>query len=32
MLENGKIIEEGSYDKLMAMNGRFAEMVSRPLP
>lgn len=31
MLEHGRIIEEGSYDELMALNGRFAEMVQRQL-
>ena len=29
MLEDGKIIEDGTYDELLAKNGRFAEMVAR---
>ena len=29
MLEDGKIIEDGTYEELMAKNGRFADMVSR---
>ena len=28
-LENGKIIEDGTYDELIARNGRFAELVER---
>ena len=28
-LDHGKIIEEGSYDELMAVNGFFAELVKR---
>ena len=28
-LENGKIIEDGTYDELIAQNGRFAELVER---
>lgn len=29
MLEDGKIIEEGKYDDLIALNGKFAELVER---
>ncbi|MDO5701901.1 MAG: ATP-binding cassette domain-containing protein, partial [Lachnospiraceae bacterium] len=29
MLEGGKIVEEGSYDELIALGGRFADMVER---
>ena len=29
MLDQGKIVEDGNYEELMAANGRFAEMVSR---
>lgn len=29
MLEDGKIIEDGSYDGLLKKNGKFAEMVAR---
>ena len=29
MLEDGKIIESGTYDELISQNGRFAEMVER---
>lgn len=29
MLDGGKIIEQGSYDELIAMGGRFAELVDR---
>jgi len=29
MLENGKIVEDGTYEELLAKNGYFAEMVSR---
>lgn len=29
MLDKGKIIEDGTYDELIAMNGRFAELVGR---
>lgn len=29
MLENGEIIEEGSHDALMAMNGKYAEMFNK---
>ncbi len=29
MLDKGKIIEDGTYDELIAMNGRFAELVER---
>ena len=29
MLEDGKIIEDGTYEELLAKNGRFAEMVAR---
>ena len=29
MLDKGKIIEDGSYDELIALNGRFAELVER---
>ena len=28
-LENGKIVEDGNYDELIAKNGRFAELVER---
>ena len=28
-LENGKIVEDGTYDELIALNGRFAELVER---
>lgn len=31
MMENGQIIEEGSYDELMERKGRFAELVERQL-
>lgn len=30
-LHRGKIVEEGTYDELMALNGRFAEMAKRQL-
>ena len=30
MLEDGKIIEDGTYEELLAKNGKFAEMVARP--
>ena len=29
MLDHGKIIEDGSYDELIAKNGSFAELVER---
>ena len=29
MLEDGKIIEDGTYEELLALNGHFAEMVAR---
>ena len=29
MLDKGRIIEDGSYDELIAKNGRFAELVAR---
>ncbi len=29
VLENGKIVEDGSYDELIAQNGAFAELVAR---
>ena len=29
MLEDGKIVEDGTYEELMKKNGRFAEMVER---
>ncbi len=29
MLQGGKIIEEGTYDELIAKDGEFADMVSR---
>ena len=29
MLEDGKIVEDGSYDELLKKNGKFAEMVAR---
>ena len=28
-LENGKIVEDGNYDELIALNGRFSELVER---
>ena len=28
-LESGKIVEDGTYDELIALNGRFAELVER---
>ena len=28
-LEKGKIVEDGNYDELIALNGRFAELVER---
>ena len=28
-LENGKIVEDGTYDELIALKGRFAELVER---
>ena len=28
-LENGKILEDGTYDQLIALNGKFAELVER---
>ena len=28
-LESGKIVEDGTYDELIARNGRFAELVER---
>ena len=28
-LENGKVVEEGNYDELIALNGRFKELVER---
>ena len=28
-LENGKIVEDGTYDELISLNGRFAELVER---
>ena len=28
-LENGKIVEDGTYDELIAQNGRFADLVER---
>ena len=31
-LEKGKIIEDGSYDELIAQNGKFAELVERQRP
>ena len=31
MMENGQIIEEGTYDELMERKGRFAELVERQL-
>lgn len=29
MLDNGRIIEDGSYDELIRLNGAFAELVER---
>jgi len=29
MLDGGRIVEDGSYDELMALNGKFAELVER---
>ena len=29
VLDQGKIIEDGSYDELIAQNGLFAELVAR---
>lgn len=29
MLEKGKIVEDGTYDELIALNGKFAELVER---
>ena len=29
VLDQGRIVEDGSYDKLMKQNGFFAELVSR---
>ena len=29
MLEDGAIIEEGTYDELISKNGKFADMVAR---
>ena len=29
MMQNGTIIEEGTYDELMEMNGEFADLVER---
>ena len=29
MLEGGKIVEDGTYEELLKMNGKFAEMVAR---
>ena len=29
MLENGKIVEDGTYEELLQQNGKFAEMVAR---
>ena len=28
-LEKGKIVEDGTYDELIALNGKFAELVER---
>ena len=29
MLEGGKVVEDGTYDELIALNGRFAQLVER---
>ena len=29
VLEGGRIVEDGSYDELIALNGRFAALVAR---
>ena len=29
MLEGGKIVEDGTYDELVALGGRFADLVAR---
>ena len=29
LLDKGKIVEDGTYDELIAQNGRFAELVAR---
>ena len=29
MLENGEIIEQGTHDELMSMNGKYAEMFNK---
>ena len=31
MLEDGKIVEDGTYDELIAKNGKFAKMVDRQI-
>ena len=31
MLEDGKIVENGTYDELIKKNGKFAEMTERQL-
>ena len=31
MMDNGKIVEEGTYQELMDKNGRFAELVKKQL-
>ena len=31
MLENGVIAEEGTYDELMTLNGKFAKLVEKQL-
>jgi ABC-type multidrug transport system fused ATPase/permease subunit len=30
-LDKGKVVEEGTYDELMALGGKFAELASRQI-